>query len=136
MPGVLSRLSVSVVLALLGASGCALEGAEEDDLYDVQAGGGKTGTTFVVDDGVYLGTTTASVSNPPAQTWVVATCYQDGSPVIFNRLPVDSAGRAVLSLGPTDGYIVGMGGADCDAEAKYWHTKRQRWVTLATTTFY
>ena len=27
-------------------------------------------------------------------------------------------------------------GADCDAEAKYWHLKRQRWISLATTTFH
>jgi hypothetical protein len=98
--------------------------------------GGGGGTSFTVADGTYGGTTVAAVSNPPAGTWVVATCYQAGSPVIFNRLEVDSAGQAVLTLGPTTGYTAGAGGADCDAEAKYWNLKRQRWISLATTTFH
>lgn len=94
-----------------------------------------SGTAITVPDGVYGGTTTATVSKPPAGTWVVSTCYQDGSPVIFNRLEADAQGQAVLTLGPTEGYVSGIGGADCTAEAKYWNLKRQRWVSLGTTSF-
>jgi hypothetical protein len=101
-------------------------------------GGGKPGggSSFSIPDGTYGGTATATVANPPANTWVEATCFQNGAPVIYNRLPVDASGHAALQLGPTDGYQAGIGGAGCSAEAKFWNLKRQRWVSLATTTFH
>jgi hypothetical protein len=98
--------------------------------------GGGGGSGLSIPDGQYGGTTTATVTNPPSGTWVVATCYQGTGAVIFNRLEVDAAGQAVLTLGPTDGYAVDAGGANCQAEAKYWNLKRQKWVSLATTTFH
>jgi hypothetical protein len=67
---------------------------------------------------------------------VFATCYQGGSPVIYNRVELDANGQAALQLGPTSGYTSGIGGADCNAEAKAWDVARQRWSSLATTTFH
>jgi hypothetical protein len=103
-------------------------------------GGGKPsgggGGALSIPDGRYGGTTTATVTNPPTGTWVFATCYQGTAAVIFNRLELDAAGHAVLTLGPTDGYASGVGGADCQAEAKSWNLKRQKWISVATTTFH
>ena len=129
MRRIIGAFVVAITLTAAPAAALAAPGGK---------GGGKRGggTSLVVPDGVYGGTSTATVADPPAGTWIVATCYQDGYAVIFNRLEVDSAGQAVLTLGPTQGYTAGVGGADCDAEAKYWNLKRQRWVSLATTTFH
>jgi hypothetical protein len=135
MPSTRTTLSTYARIAVAAAT-VALGVLSLAPTATAQRGGGRTSTGFAVADGTYGGTTTATVSNPPAGTWVFSACYQNGSAVIFNRLEVDSAGQAVLTLGPTDGYVTGAGGADCDAEAKYWNLKRQRWVSLATTTFH
>ena len=97
--------------------------------------GGRNGGSLSIPNGTYGASVVATVTNPPASTWVEASCYQNGLEVIYNRLAVDSAGQATLQLGPTTNYQSGMGGASCSATAKSWNVKRQRWVPVATTTF-
>ena len=95
----------------------------------------NSGGSLSIPNGTYGTTVVATVANAPASTWVVATCYQNGGSVIFNRVALDGNGQAPMQLGPTENYTVGIGGATCDAEAKSWNVKRQRWVPVATTTF-
>ena len=99
------------------------------------ARGGGTGGSLSIPNGTYGTSVVATVANAPASTWVVASCYQNGLEVIFNRVALDSNGQATLQLGPTSNYQSGIGGASCNAEAKSWNAKRQRWVPVATTTF-
>jgi hypothetical protein len=94
--------------------------------------------SLTVADGVYLGTAIATLSDASSlnDPWIIATCYQGGAPVIFNRIALDDIGQATLQLGPSDGWKSGIGGADCKAEAKNWNLKRQRWDNLVTANFH
>jgi hypothetical protein len=128
-------LGAAAAITLIPAAALAAPGGKQGG-GESKGGGGKASSTFVIPDGVYGGTTNATVSNAPDYTWIESSCYQDGSPVIYNRLEVGDDGTATLTLGPTTGYVAGVGGADCEAEAKYWHLKRQKWVPLGHTAFH
>jgi hypothetical protein len=123
----MSGLLFVLIIAVIGVIALGISAAAPRNRY-----------TLSIPDGVYGGLTTATLTanTLPSDPWVIATCYQSGSPVIFNRLGLDSNGQATLSLGPTDGWKVGLGGADCTADIKNWNLKRQRWENLTSTTFH
>lgn len=84
-----------------------------------------------VPDGVFAGTTTATV-NPGGDTWVRGRCYQDGSLVYEQYVKVDANNQAVLNLGPTPSWTAGA--ASCTGEELQF-AKNARWRVLATTSF-
>jgi hypothetical protein len=101
----------------------------------------KSSTSLTVPDGVYGGTTTATVTSgvSAASTtsggsalWVRATCSQNGVSVYRQNVQLDSSGRAVLTLGPTPSWSGGA--ADCLADSAYY--SNGRWRVVATDTFH
>lgn len=95
-------------------------------------GGGRAGTAaqISVPDGVFGGTTTASVSQ--AGLWVYNACSKSGKVVSQQWAITDTAGKAVLYLGPTSLWT--SGGASCVAQAGSW-SRKGTWVSQGSTTF-
>jgi len=96
------------------------------------AKGGRNGASISVPDGVYAGTTVATVNPGGSDTRVRAKCFQNGGLVYEQRVKVDANNQATLTLGPTPSWSGGP--ANCTAEEGYYSTSF-RWHTLATTTF-
>jgi hypothetical protein len=88
---------------------------------------------ITVPDGVFGGTTTATVNPGGEKVWVHARCWQDGTLVYEQYVKVDANNQAVLNLGPTPMWT--SGAADCDAREGYW-ARNNRWRTVASTTFH
>jgi hypothetical protein len=97
-----------------------------------RTGGGHGGSsaTITVPDGVFGGTTTATVSNPGL--WVYNACSKGGAVVGQQWAITDTAGKAVLYLGPTALWT--SGGASCVAQVGSWSNKGT-WVSQGSTTF-
>ena len=89
------------------------------------------GSSITVPDGVFGGTTTATV-HTGATTWVHATCSQSGSKVYEQYVKTDANNQAVLTLGPTPLWT--SGGASCNAAEGTWMANGKFKVS-ATTTF-
>ena len=89
------------------------------------------GSSITVPDGVFGGTTTATV-HTGATTWVHATCSQSGSKVYEQYVKTDTNNQAVLTLGPTPLWT--SGGASCNAAEGTWMANGKFKVS-ATTTF-
>lgn len=93
---------------------------------------GRSSGNIIVPDGVFAGTTTATVNPGGDSTWVFAECAQGGSVVYRQWVKAGSDNTAVLTLGPTPSWS--GGGATCFAQEGYWF-KGTRWRVLAETTF-
>lgn len=106
-------------------------------------GGGSGGGTVsvVVADGVFGGTTNATVvsATDPTQLalatsgteyWVRGQCSQDGR-VVYEQFVKTSGGVATLQLGPTALWTGGS--ADCTADTGY--LKRGIWASTASSPF-
>lgn len=93
---------------------------------------GRSSGTITVPDGVFAGTTTATVNPGGEQTWVFAECAQGGSVVYRQWVKAAADNTAVLTLGPTPSWS--SGGATCFAQEGYWF-KGSRWRVVAETTF-
>jgi len=85
------------------------------------AKGGRLGTTsgISVPDGRFGGTTTATVSTPGL--WVYDVCSKGGVVVSQQWAMTDSAGKAVLYLGPS--VLWTSGSATCVAQVGSWTRK-------------
>ena len=87
---------------------------------------------ITVPDGVFGGTTEATV-NPGGDTiWVMAECWQNAQVVYRQYVKVGDDNVATLTLGPTPSWQGGA--ASCSAEEGTWF-KGTRWRVLASTTF-
>lgn len=94
--------------------------------------GGRSGGTITVPDGVFAGTTTATVNPGGEQAWVFAECAQGGSIVYRQWVKAGADNTAVLTLGPTPSWSGGS--ATCFAQEGYWF-KGSRWRVIAETSF-
>lgn len=83
-----------------------------------------------VPDGVFGGTTTATVHTGPT-TWVHAACYQNGVMVYEQYAKTDSNDQAVLTLGPTPFWP--SGAASCTAAEGTWMSNGRFKVSAKTT---
>lgn len=92
---------------------------------------GRSGA-ISVPDGVFAGTTTATVNPGGSGTWAYARCYQGGVLVYAQYVRVNSANQATFTLGPTPMWT--GGGADCTAEEGSW-SRNNRWRSVASTAF-
>jgi hypothetical protein len=120
-------LVVAVVAALL--MGVALvTGTGPVGTADVLAARG----VIAVPDGVFAGTTTATVNPGGSDVWARGRCYQGGSLVYEEYVRVDANNRATLTLGPTANWTAGS--ASCTAEELVLG-RNQRWHTLAIADF-
>ncbi len=95
-------------------------------------GGGDNGGEITVPDGVFGGTTVATVNPGGDNVWVHAECFQDGALVYEQYVGADSNMQAILHLGPTPSWTGGE--ADCTAEELTW--VRHRFRVVAATTFH
>jgi hypothetical protein len=82
-------------------------------------GGAGTSASISVPNGTFGGTTTASVSQPGS--WVYNACSRGGTVVSQQWAQTDSAGKAVLYLGPT--MVWASGSATCVAQVGGWSNK-------------
>ena len=92
---------------------------------------GKPGS-ITVPDGVYGGTTVASVNPGGSGVWVFGSCSQNGTVVWTQYSRPDANNQAVLGLGPTQLWTGGP--ANCSAEEGYF-AHSGHWRSLAATTF-
>jgi hypothetical protein len=92
-------------------------------------GANATVVTIAVPNGVFAGTVTAT-TNPGL--WVRASCVQSGTVVYQQYVTADSAGQAVLTLGPTP--MWSGGSASCKADAGGFSSSGS-WKTQVSTTF-
>ncbi len=99
--------------------------------FSAVAAASGAGASITVPNGVFAGTTTATVHTGPA-TWVHAACYQNGARVYEQYVKTDSNNQAVLTLGPTP--LWPSGSASCTAAEGTWMANGKFKVT-ATTTF-
>ena len=95
------------------------------------ARGGGTASSISVPNGVYGGTTTATVATTSTGIMAFAQCYQGGARVYAQFVSVDG-GHAMFKLGPTQLWTGGS--ATCTAEAGTF-AHGGRWRAQATTTF-
>ncbi len=127
-----TRVALEALLIALLAAGAVLLAAGRLGLPDASpVAAGRTSATISVADGVFAGTTVATVN--PGDSWVRARCYQDGGLVYEQYVRVDATRQATLQLGPTPRWTGGA--ADCTAEEGTW-SKSGRWRALAETSFY
>jgi hypothetical protein len=96
------------------------------------SGNGHGGGAITVPDGVFAGTTTATVNPGGSGSWAFAQCYQGGTLVYAQYVEADSTNRATFTLGPTPLWTGGS--ANCTAEEGVWGSSG-RWRTVAETTF-
>ncbi len=116
----LSAVALAAVLALTLTGPVLAKGGPK-------GGNNSTSAAIVVADGVFAGRTTATTT---PGLWVKADCYQGGKLVYEDYERADSAGLAVLPLGPT--MLWTGGSANCIAQAG---TDDGRFKPSATTTF-
>ena len=95
------------------------------------AAAGRVTAKITVLDGVYAGTTTATLNPGGSGAWAYAECYQ-GDTLVLRQYRDGSSGQATFQLGPTPVWTSGP--ADCRAQEGTWD-KGGRWRVLATTTF-
>jgi hypothetical protein len=94
-------------------------------------GGGSAGS-ISVPNGVYGGTTTATVTTSSSGLMAFAQCYQRDARVYAQFVSLDGNGHATFKLGPTQLWTGGA--ATCTAEAgNFGHGGG--WRALAATTF-
>lgn len=93
----------------------------------------STDASLSIANGVFAGTTTATIrSSSSQQLWVKASCFQGGVRVYTQWRMFDSNFQAVLNLGPTQ--LWQSGAADCTGWGGYF-AKNGTFRVLATTTF-
>jgi hypothetical protein len=86
---------------------------------------------ITVPDGVFAGTTTATLNPGGSTSWGFARCYQSGTLVYTQYVRGDSSNQAMFTLGPTPNWTGGS--ANCVAQEGYW--SNGRWRVLAETDF-
>lgn len=121
-------LLVAAIVGALTVAMAAVSGAAPGGAAPVAAARG----VITVPDGVYAGTTTATVNPGGSGAWARARCYQSGTLVYEQYLKVDANNQATFTLGPTQLWT--SGAATCTGE-ELSLGRNQRWHTLATTTF-
>jgi hypothetical protein len=87
---------------------------------------------ITVPDGVFGGTTTATVNSDGSATTAYASCDQGGMTVYAQYVNLDATGHATFRLGPTP--LWSSGAASCKAQAGTWGNNG-RWQSLASTSF-
>ena len=85
-----------------------------------------------VPNGVYAGTTTATVNPGGTEAWARARCFQGGVQVYEEYAKVDANRQATFHLGPTP--MWSGGSASCVGEEGYW-SRNNQWRVLASTKF-
>jgi hypothetical protein len=85
-----------------------------------------------VPDGVYGGTTTATLNPGGTSIWAYARCYQGGTLVYAEAVRGNSSNEATFTLGPTPLWTGGA--ANCTAEEGTW-SRNGKWRAVASTTF-
>lgn len=93
---------------------------------------GRSGS-ITVPDGVFGGTTTATLNPGGSGVWAHAECFQAGKRVYAEYVKADSLNEATFRLGPTPNWSSGP--ADCTAEEGTW-ARNGRWRVVADTTFH
>ena len=95
-------------------------------------GGGGTSGSITVLDGIFGGTTTATVNPGGEGTRVHTICFNDGGTAMESYVGVDANNQATITLGPTPSWSSGP--ATCVAEEGYW--SNTRWRAVAETSFF
>ncbi len=126
---------IAAAIAEAGLVTCLVFGLIAGTAFAARGGkgaGGHAGAsgTITVPGGVFGGTTTATVSQPGL--WVYNACSKSGNVVSQQWAITDSAGRAVLYLGPT--MLSKSGSATCVAQAGTWSSKGT-WVSQGSAGF-
>ena len=86
---------------------------------------------ITVPDGVFGGTTTATLNPGGSGTWAYAACSQNDT-LVYAQYVMASGTTATFTLGPTPSWTSGP--ADCTAQEGYWGSNG-RWRVIASTTF-
>ena len=128
--GLQALLIVGIVIAVALAFSPIFKPAS--DLAGTQSVQARGGANITVPDGVFAGTTTATLNPGGSDAWAYARCYQDGTLVYAQYVRSTSSGTATFTLGPTP--MWDSGAANCTAEEGSWG-KNGRWRAVATTTF-
>jgi hypothetical protein len=92
----------------------------------------RTTGHITVPDGVFAGSTTATLNPGGSNSWAYVECYQGGTLVYQLYRKADTSNQATFILGPTPLWT--SGAANCIAEEGYWG-KNMHWRTVASTTF-
>jgi hypothetical protein len=126
---------IAAAIAEAGLVACLIFGLIAGSAFAARGGKGGgshagTSASIRVPDGAFGGTTTATVSQPGL--WVYNACSKGGTVVSQQWTATDSAGKAVLFLGPTMSWS--SGSATCIAQAGSWSNKGS-WVNQGSTTF-
>ena len=87
---------------------------------------------IAVPDGVFGGTTTATLNPGGSETWAKAECYRDDVLVYAQFVRASAENTATFNLGPTPSWT--FGAASCTAVEGYW-SNTNRWRVIASTTF-
>jgi hypothetical protein len=86
---------------------------------------------ITVPDGVFAGTTTATLNPGGSGTWAYAACYQNDT-LVYAQYVKASGTTATFTLGPTPSWT--FGAATCVAKEGYWGSNG-RFRVIADTTF-
>ena len=86
---------------------------------------------ITVPDGVFAGTTTATLNPGGTGTWAYAACYQNDT-LVYAQYVKASGSTATFTLGPTPSWTYGA--ATCVAQEGYWGSNG-RFRVIADTTF-
>jgi hypothetical protein len=129
--GLQALIIVGIVAALLLALAPTFGPADNLAGVEGAAAAGRGQAHIAVPDGVFGGTTTATL-NPGGDVWALAVCYQDGQTVWLQYAHADDGKTATFTLGPSP--LWQGGAATCIAEEGNW-AKNGRWRYVASTTF-
>ena len=124
-----------LVVAIVGALALAMALANHtspgaESVFAAKGGRLGTSAAIRVPDGTFGGTTTATVSNPGL--WVYNACSKGGRIVSQQWAMTDSAGKAVLYLGPSALWT--SGSATCVAQVGTW-TRKGTFSAQGSTSF-
>lgn len=128
--GAFGKASIAVALVAMSALGPATS-VGKPNTYWVKVPDASFGDTTLASAGGPAGG--VATKNGATNLWIYAQCFQSGSQVYWENPKVDASGKAMLTLGPTAAWTGGA--AECTAELITWSYQKQKWVTLATTTF-
>jgi hypothetical protein len=129
--GLQALIIVGIVATLLLALSPVFKPA--DDIAGIAGVSAVRSTGHItVPDGVYGGTTTATLNPGGTGIWAYARCYQGETLVYAETVRANSSNEATFTLGPTPLWTGGA--ANCTAEEGTW-SRNHKWRAVAATTF-
>lgn len=127
-------MTTALIRRTLGATLLAalVLGAVAAPAFAGKAGGATTTSVkLAIPNGVFAGTTTATVTGASGY-WVHIACTVNGTTALTATQRTDATGRTTFTLGPTATWT--SGGASCSGDTGYYNS-RGKYVVVTTTSF-